>query len=219
MEETMKQFGGNVLFLDRSDINTDEIIPAKYLTEISKQALKPYLLEDLKLDNFNPKTDVAGKKVIITRENFGCGSSREHAPWALEVNGIYTVVAQNFARIFRQNMFNCGMMAIEIDRKSIDDTFRTFADKDTECKIILNDDETAKVRFFISQASMSTTQSEKGTLLKSLFLDGKVSVKFHKLFQIMKINLPVCNDIKDKEITIYLQETQTYNNTQSLFCY
>ena len=151
----MKQFGGNVLFLDRSDINTDEIIPAKYLTEISKQALKPYLLEDLKLDNFNPKTDVAGKKVIITRENFVCGSSREHAPWALEVNGIYTVVAQNFARIFRQNMFNCGMMAIEIDRKSIDDMFRTFADKDTECKIIFNDDETAKVKLIAGSLSKS----------------------------------------------------------------
>ena len=151
----MKQFGGNVLFLDRSDINTDEIIPAKYLTEISKQALKPYLLEDLKLDNFNPKTDVAGKKVIITRENFGCGSSREHALYDLAATEIYTVVAQNFARIFRQNMFNCGMMAIEIDRKSIDDMFRTFADKDTECKIILNDDETAKVKLIAGSLSKS----------------------------------------------------------------
>ena len=55
----MKQFGGEVLFLDRSDINTDEIIPAKYLTENSKQALQPYLLEDLNLDGFNPKTDIA----------------------------------------------------------------------------------------------------------------------------------------------------------------
>lgn len=86
-------------------------------------------------------------------------------------------------------------------------------------KCAKDDDETAKVKIFISHASMSTTQAEKGTLLKSLFLDGKVSVKFHKLFQIMKIDLPVCNDIKDKEITIYLQKTQTYNNTQSLFCY
>ena len=46
--------------------------------------------------------------------NFGCGSSREHAPWALEVNGIYTVIAEGYARIFRQNMFNCGMLAIEL---------------------------------------------------------------------------------------------------------
>ena len=132
----MKQFGGPVLFLDRSDINTDEIIPAKYLTELSKQALKPYLLEDLKLEGFNPQTDVAGMNVIIARENFGCGSSREHAPWALEVNNIYTVIAPNFARIFRQNMFNNGLMAIEMDKKSVNDMFQNFADKDTECKIV-----------------------------------------------------------------------------------
>ncbi|MCR4626921.1 MAG: 3-isopropylmalate dehydratase small subunit [Treponema sp.] len=151
----MKQFGGNVLFLDRADINTDEIIPAKYLTENTKEALKPYLLEDLKLDGFNPKTDIIGKKVIITRENFGCGSSREHAPWALEVNGIYAVVAVNFARIFRQNMYNCGMLAIELDKKSIEDMFRTFAEKDTECKIVFNDDGTAKVKLIAGSLSKS----------------------------------------------------------------
>ena len=151
----MKTFGGNVLFLDRSDINTDEIIPAKYLTEISKQALKPYLLEDLKLDGFNPKTDILSKKVIITRENFGCGSSREHAPWALEVNGIYCVIAENFARIFRQNMYNCGLLAIDMSKKDIDDMFRTFADKDTECKIVLNDDGTAKVKLIAGSLSKS----------------------------------------------------------------
>ncbi|MCR5289545.1 MAG: 3-isopropylmalate dehydratase small subunit [Treponema sp.] len=151
----MKQFGGEVLFLDRSDINTDEIIPAKYLTENTKQALQPYLLEDLKLDGFDPKRDITGKKVIITRENFGCGSSREHAPWALEVNGIYTVVAINFARIFRQNMYNCGLLAIDMDKKSVDDMFRTFASKDTECKIVINDDGTAKVKLIAGSLSKS----------------------------------------------------------------
>lgn len=151
----MKQFGGNVLFLDRSDINTDEIIPAKYLTEISKQALKPYLLEDLRLDGFNPKTDIAGKRVIITRENFGCGSSREHAPWALEVNGIAVVIAPNFARIFRQNMFNCGLMAIEIDKRSVDDMFRTFGDKDVECKVGQKDDGTWRVKLIAGSLSKS----------------------------------------------------------------
>ena len=102
----MKNFNGKALFLDRSDINTDEIIPAKYLSEISKQALKPYLLEDLKLSGFDSNQDIDGKRVIITRENFGCGSSREHAPWALEVNNIHMVIGESFARIFRQNMFN-----------------------------------------------------------------------------------------------------------------
>ena len=151
----MKQFGGPVLFLDRTDINTDEIMPAKYLTENTKQALKPYLLEDLKLEGFDSKTDVPGKKVIVTRDNFGCGSSREHAPWALEVNGIYVVVAVNFARIFRQNMYNCGLLAVEMDKKSIDDMFRTFAEKDTECKIVFNDDGTAKVKLIAGSLSKS----------------------------------------------------------------
>ncbi len=131
----MKSFSGKVLFLDRSDINTDEIIPAKYLTEITKMALKPYLLEDLKMNGFNPATDIAGKKVIITRENFGCGSSREHAPWALEVNDINTVIAVNYARIFRQNMYNCGMLAIDLPKETVDDIFKFFSGKDTDCVI------------------------------------------------------------------------------------
>ncbi|MBI4791917.1 MAG: 3-isopropylmalate dehydratase small subunit [Deltaproteobacteria bacterium] len=119
----MMRFNGPVLFLDRSDINTDEIIPARYLTEISKEALRPHLLEDLSLEEFDPRADIAGKRVIVTRSNFGCGSSREHAPWALEVNGITVVVARSFARIFRQNMFNCGMLAIELPKKDIDSLF------------------------------------------------------------------------------------------------
>ena len=151
----MKTFGGSVLFLDRSDINTDEIIPAKYLEEGDKKALQPYLFEDLKIEGFNPQTDVAGCKVIITRENFGCGSNREHAPWALEVNGIYTVVAPTFAKAFKQNMENCNVLGIELDRKSMADIFHTFADKDAECKIVINDDDTAKVKLIAGSLSKS----------------------------------------------------------------
>ncbi|MFP4697302.1 MAG: 3-isopropylmalate dehydratase small subunit [Eubacteriales bacterium] len=136
----MKKFKGKVLFLDRSDINTDEIIPAKYLTEITKEALKPYLLEDLSLEGFNNKEDIKDKAVIITRANFGCGSSREHAPWALEVNGINVVIAENFARIFRQNMYNCGMFAIELSKEKIDYLFENYAGKDTEIEIDVDND-------------------------------------------------------------------------------
>ncbi len=109
----MKAFGGKVLFLDRSDINTDEIIPARYLTEISKEALKPHMLEDLKGFDLNSPA-ARDARVIVSRANFGCGSSREHAPWVFEMNEINVVIAQGFARIFRQNMFNCGMLAIEV---------------------------------------------------------------------------------------------------------
>lgn len=125
----MKTFSGPALFLDRSDINTDEIIPARYLTENSKEALRPYLLEDLNLDGFTAQKDLPGKRVIITRANFGCGSSREHAAWALEVNDIHLVIAESFARIFRQNMFNCGLMAVALPAPTIDDLFEQCSDK------------------------------------------------------------------------------------------
>ena len=123
----MKAFGGKVLFLNRPDINTDEIIPAKYLTEITRTALKPYLFEDLKVDGFEPGRDLPGCQVIVSRANFGCGSSREHAPWALEANGIRLVIAESFARIFRQNMFNCGLLAVELPAATIDRLFQEFA--------------------------------------------------------------------------------------------
>lgn len=116
-----KEFGGPAIFLDRSDINTDEIIPARYLTEVTKDALKPYILEDLEMEGFDPKGEKLAKaKVIVTRDNFGCGSSREHAPWVLEVNDVTAVIAEGFARIFRQNMYNCGMMALELPKEDID---------------------------------------------------------------------------------------------------
>ncbi len=125
----MKNFSGQILFLDRSDINTDEIIPAKYLTEITREALGPHLLEDLILEGFDPANDIDGKTVVVTRDNFGCGSSREHAPWALEARDFNIVIATGFARIFRQNMYNCGMLAVEISKENMDAVFNTFSGK------------------------------------------------------------------------------------------
>jgi len=119
----MKDFTGPALFLDRNDINTDEIIPAKYLTEKTKEALKTHILEDLQLEDFDSRKDITGKNIIVTKSNFGCGSSREHAVWVFEVNNISVVIAESFARIFRQNMFNCGMLAIELPKIDIDAIF------------------------------------------------------------------------------------------------
>jgi len=123
----MTKFSGSALLLDRSDINTDEIIPARYLTAGSKAELKAHLLEDLKSDGFDPGRDIDGKGAIIARANFGCGSSREHAVWALEVNGIDTVIAESFARIFYRNMFACGLLAIQLPAETIGEIFTLFA--------------------------------------------------------------------------------------------
>jgi len=154
----MKQFNGPVLFLDRSDINTDEIIPARYLTENTREALQPFLFEDISLEGFDPGADLHGKSVIITRANFGCGSSREHAPWALETNGIQLVIAESFARIFKQNMFNCGMMAIELSAGTLNEIFSTYAGTETHvitqldnnCFILKNEVHTHTISFSLS---------------------------------------------------------------------
>jgi 3-isopropylmalate/(R)-2-methylmalate dehydratase small subunit len=126
----MTTFSGTALCLDRADINTDEIIPARYLTEIDKTLLGPHLMEDLDLAGFDPKKDLAGIGVLVTRKNFGCGSSREHAPWALEANGIRVVIAESFARIFHQNMFNCGMLAVTLAPADIDRIFQAAGTSD-----------------------------------------------------------------------------------------
>lgn len=164
----MKNFNGKVLFLDRSDINTDEIIPAKYLTEITKEALKPYLLEDLSLPTFDNKKDIEGKVVVVTRENFGCGSSREHAPWALEVNGINVVIAESFARIFRQNMFNCGMLAIELPKEEIDKLFNNYAGSETNIDV---DIENGEIKVSSKERS-EIIDFEIGGFDKTLVIEG-----------------------------------------------
>lgn len=164
----MKKFKGKALFLDRADINTDEIIPARYLTEIEKSAPQPHLLEDLKLEGFNPEIDIKGKSAIVTRENFGCGSSREHAPWALDANKINLVIASGFARIFRQNMFNCGMLAIELSKEIINDVFNKFSQIDTLISVDINKDEliieatdkTQTIKFQISKFDKDLVQTE-----------------------------------------------------------
>lgn len=145
----MNTFGGPVLFLDRNDINTDEIIPAKYLTEVTKAALQPYLLEDLKLEGFDRGSPAfKNARVIVTRKNFGCGSSREHAPWALEVNNVTVVIAESYARIFRQNMFNGGLLAIELSPSDIDKLFSLAKDQNVACSVDIN-----KKKLLFSSAS------------------------------------------------------------------
>ena len=123
-----KKFSGKALLLDRNNINTDEIIPAKYLTYVDKLPLKPHLLEDIILDNFDlKKISWDDYNVVISRSNFGCGSSRENAVWAFEVNGISTIIASNFARIFRENAVSSGILPIELGLEKINQVFTTFS--------------------------------------------------------------------------------------------
>ncbi len=109
---------GNVFLLDRANVDTDQIIPAKYLTGISKKGLGKHLFEGV--PDFNREDDWFKKStILVAGENFGCGSSREHAVWSLQDHGFQAVIATSFARIFRQNAVNCGLVLIELPQMTI----------------------------------------------------------------------------------------------------
>ncbi len=93
-----------------SDIDTDAIIPARYLNTSDPEELAKHIMEDA--DREFP-TKVREGDIIVAEKNFGCGSSREHAPIAIKAAGIQTVIARNFARIFYRNAFNIGMPIFE----------------------------------------------------------------------------------------------------------
>lgn len=120
---------GKVLPLDRSNIDTDQIIPARHLTGISKSGYGKHLLEDL------PGTPINDPKykdavVLLTRDNFGCGSSREHAVWAIVDRGFKAVVSSSFARIFEENCYNNGLVPVKLKAEEIDKLFKC-----NECEI------------------------------------------------------------------------------------
>ncbi len=105
----MKNFEGQV-FKYGDNVDTDVIIPARYLNDASEQNLKAHAMEDI--DSSFAKT-VKDGDVVVAGFNFGCGSSREHAPLALKASGVKMVIAKSFARIFFRNAINIGLYIIE----------------------------------------------------------------------------------------------------------
>ncbi len=103
------QFRGNVHRCGR-DIDTDVIIPARYLTTSDPVELAKHCMEDLDTEFVNK---VAQGDIIVADENFGCGSSREHAPIAIKASGVDVVIAKSFARIFYRNSINTGLAILE----------------------------------------------------------------------------------------------------------
>jgi len=105
---------GSVLKLG-DDIDTDAIIPARYLTSTDISSLTEHVME-----NFDPsfKMRLREKRIIVAGRNFGCGSSREHAPLVLKAAGVQAIVAENFARIFFRNSINIGLPALEAPNTS-----------------------------------------------------------------------------------------------------
>ena len=123
---------GIVAPMDRANVDTDLIIPKQFLKSIKRSGFGPNLFDELRyLDEGQPGQDCstrplnpdfplnqarfAGASILLTRENFGCGSSREHAPWALEDYGISCIIAPSYADIFYNNCFKNGLLPIVLD--------------------------------------------------------------------------------------------------------
>ena len=149
------QIQGLVACIDRDNIDTDQIIPTEYLKSIKKFGFEDYLfdgwryLDDGKLGvtkeqrqinpNFilnNAPYDQAS--ILLTRDNFGCGSSREHAVWALRDFGIKTVIASSFGDIFYNNCFKNGVLPIKLSKEQIEELFSQTQDTSNEITVSLD---------------------------------------------------------------------------------
>ena len=119
---------GKTVPLDRVNIDTDQIVPKQFLKLVQKSGFGKFLFFNWRFDeNENPKTDFIlndskyqGSKILITGDNFGCGSSREHAVWALQDYGFSVVIAPSFADIFFSNCFKNGLLPISLDQKIVE---------------------------------------------------------------------------------------------------
>jgi len=123
---------GIVASLDRANVDTDQIIPKQFLKRIERTGFGQFLFFDWRFlpDGApNPEFElnqpiVAGASVLLARRNFGCGSSREHAPWALADYGFKVVIAPTFADIFFNNCFQNGMVPIRLSEEDVEELFR-----------------------------------------------------------------------------------------------
>ena len=119
--EPITRIAGRAVPLDRADVDTDQIIPAQHLKRIERTGFGPFLFEEWRKDPGFVLNDerYAGATVLLAGPNFGCGSSREHAPWAIEDYGFRAVIAPSFADIFRNNCLKIGLLPVELRDESV----------------------------------------------------------------------------------------------------
>lgn len=167
---------GVVAPLKRSNVDTDQIIPKQFLKRIERTGFGQFLFYDWRFDDQGqPRTDFVLNQspydhasILVSKANFGCGSSREHAPWALADFGFRAIIAPSFADIFYNNCFENGLLPIVLDEQAVDDLFdqtarqrELFVTIDLNDQSIVSDDGTFRQTFAID-----TERKEK--LLKGL---------------------------------------------------
>jgi 3-isopropylmalate/(R)-2-methylmalate dehydratase small subunit len=119
--DAVRRIEGTAVPLDRSDVDTDQIVPARFLKRIERTGFGAFLFAEWRQDPDFVLNDAryAGASILIAGANFGSGSSREHAPWALEDYGFRAVIAPSFADIFRNNCCKIGLLPVELPQESV----------------------------------------------------------------------------------------------------
>jgi len=157
--ETVKS---KVLPLDRADVDTDQIIPAQYLKRIERTGFGPFAFETWRRDPDFVLNNHAydGAEILVAGPNFGCGSSREHAPWALEGLGLRVLIAPSFADIFRNNCAKIGLLTVTLPQGDID-------------RLIARAEENPAAQVVVDLATQ-TVSSADGTFTRSFEIDAFV---------------------------------------------
>ena len=119
--EPVKRVTGRMAPLDRADVDTDQIIPKQFLKRIERTGYGPFLFYDWRqVEDFAlNRPEYQGASVLVTGANFGCGSSREHAPWAIRDAGFRAIVSPSFADIFLANCYKTGLLAVTLPESQV----------------------------------------------------------------------------------------------------
>ncbi|MGM7703800.1 3-isopropylmalate dehydratase small subunit [Pseudalkalibacillus sp. Hm43] len=141
----IQQIAGRVLPLERNHVDTDQIIPKQFLKKIDRQGFGKYLFYHWRFDDDGlPRKDFPLNEpqydqavILIGGENFGCGSSREHAPWALQDFGFQVIIAPSFADIFYNNCLKNGMLPIQLSKEKVEQLQKKAQQKPYELKVNL----------------------------------------------------------------------------------
>lgn len=139
MANKFTQHTGIVAPLDAANVDTDAIIPKQFLQKVTRTGFGQHLFHDWRFEDdagtvptpgfVLNKPEFKGTSILLARENFGCGSSREHAPWALTDFGFHVVIAPSYADIFYGNSFNNQLLPVKLSEEEVDELFRLVADQ------------------------------------------------------------------------------------------
>jgi 3-isopropylmalate/(R)-2-methylmalate dehydratase small subunit len=195
--DSFKEIKSKLIPLDMINVDTDQIIPKQFLKLIQKSGYGDFVFYDWRFDHSgNPKKQFVlndpkykERQVLLTRDNFGCGSSREHAVWALFDYGIRVIIASSFADIFYNNCFKKGLLPIFLSKNEIEYLFNLVDEKDATVEVSLQ-----KQTVSLSE---KTINFDIDSTRKKMLLEGMDEISFTLRFNDRILNYEKASKIAD----------------------